>query len=159
MMTREEFATEEEALFVPPDWDVSRYTVYLAGRMSGKPGFNFPLFFDAEEWLTWQYPWTVINPARHDVIDMGFEWKDTVGSAAELREQGFDKREALRWDCDQILNCDGIVMLGHDWVLSGGAKAEYALAKAIGLDCYILSGNHPFTFQLDSQPYTFKLEI
>lgn len=99
--------------------------VYLAGPMRGYPQFNFPAFDKAAS-LGRALKWEVISPADMD------------------REHGFDervhhdftpgeRREFIRRDVEAIMSLraedgDAIAMLPN-WEKSGGARAEYALAK------------------------------
>ena len=109
--------------------------LYIAGPMRGYPQFNFPMFFEAEAAIndmgieTW-------NPARKD-LEVGLDPTDMDGTMAELEAINFDLRKALEWDLLTILHdSDGVVLL-PGWHLSSGAKTEYALARAIGLDVYL----------------------
>lgn len=109
-------------------------TVYLAGPMRGLPEFNFPTFFKAAKHLR-SLGWEVINPAEHDV-DMGFDPAGKAGTTAELEYAEFDLKGAALWDLNRIINdADGIVLL-PGWKRSGGAKAEYAVAKWMKLPVY-----------------------
>lgn len=104
-------------------------TLYVAGKMRGIPEFNFPAFFDAQ-WRLECAGFTVINPAEHD-SEEGFEYAGLTGNE-DLSEQGFDLREALAWDLEQIAkNADGIA-LTEGWETSLGVAAEVATAKALG---------------------------
>lgn len=105
-------------------------TAYIAGPMRAIPEFNFPAFFAAEAALH-EAGWLTINPARHDVDDTGFDPKGMTGNE-DLAEFGFDLAEALSWDLEQIAkNADAVVLL-PGWERSKGARAEVALAEALG---------------------------
>jgi hypothetical protein len=56
--------------------------IYIAGSMKGHDDFNFPLFFQAEEFLSSQ-GYDVVNPARLD-CEAGFPLD---GRAARAQEQ------------------------------------------------------------------------
>ena len=110
--------------------------IYIAGPMRGYPEFNFPAFFAAEERLRERTDIGVIfNPARRDNEAHGTDISagNTTGDedlAAE--EHGFSLREALGADTDWIChNADAIYML-RGWQNSSGARAELALAEALG---------------------------
>ena len=107
--------------------------IYLAGRMRGIPYFNFPAFFAAEAKLK-KKGHKVFNPARRDVQKYGKEVAAASGTVKEAASQvGFSLREALAMDTSWIcLNADAIALL-PGWETSKGAKAELALAKALGL--------------------------
>lgn len=114
--------------------------IYVAGPMRGIPQFNFPAFFAAGDKLAAE-GWTVFNPAKKDQDQYGDKlWKDnTKGSEAEASSNtGFSLRDALAWDTEKICKeCDAIAML-PGWEKSNGAFAEWALARALGLEVMYL---------------------
>lgn len=108
--------------------------VYVAGPMRGIPEFNFPAFDAAAERLRAQ-GWGVCNPADRDREMYGDGVNDSAtGSLADIEHTGFDLREALAWDVAWIAEkADAIYML-DGWEWSKGARAEHALALALGLE-------------------------
>ena len=113
--------------------------VYVAGPMRGYPQFNFPAFFAAGDKLE-KEGWKVWNPAKKDEEQYGDKlWKDNkTGNEAEASSTvGFSLREALKWDTEKICQCDAIAML-PGWEKSNGAFAEWALARALGLEVMYL---------------------
>lgn len=113
--------------------------IYVAGPMRGIPEFNFPAFFAAEDKLK-ANGWRVFNPARKDVDEHGEEMfkANTTGDENKAAQQGFSLRDALKWDTEKIcLECDAIAML-PGWEKSSGAFAEWALARALGLEVMYL---------------------
>lgn len=102
--------------------------LYLAGPMRGIPEFNFPQFHSAAAWLRGQ-GYEVFNPAEHDAQDTEARYSvDPLGVAREV----FGRDTA--WICAQA---DAVATL-PGWHNSKGAKAEVALALALGLDvCYL----------------------
>lgn len=100
--------------------------VYLAGPMRGLPEFNFPAFFEAARRLRLG-GLDVMSPAEHDVEE-GFDY--TKGTL-----DGFDLIAAFRWDIDQVLSVDAIVLL-PGWEKSSGVAGELAVARAVGRDVY-----------------------
>lgn len=110
--------------------DVKQPKAYIAGPMRGYPEFNFPAFFEAQERLE-ECGWLTVSPAERDTKG-GFETAGLTGHE-DLSELGFDLRDALAWDLDQIAReCDAVVVL-PGWEDSKGANAEVATAKALGL--------------------------
>jgi len=100
--------------------------------MTGLPEFNFPAFDKAAaEYRARGF--TVINPAEHD-RENGLDVTGMTGDPAEL-EGLFDLKEALLWDLQQVADADGIVLL-EGWEKSSGARAELALAAALGKTAY-----------------------
>lgn len=107
--------------------------IYLAGPMSNIPYFNYPAF-DAEAKHLRSLGHEVFNPAEHDVATYGADISNPTGSVEQaIAEYGFDRAAALKadlsWICD---HADAIVLL-PGWEKSSGAKAELALADALGL--------------------------
>lgn len=104
-------------------------TVYLAGPMTGLPGYNFPAFDAAAELLEAQ-GYRVFNPAQMD-RDVGFDPRSTEVDDKFLRD-------ALRRDLAAICDADAIAML-PGWEKSGGARIEWMLAAHLGLEIIYLS--------------------
>lgn len=106
--------------------------IYIAGPMRGIKEFNFPAFFWAERCLR-EAGHEVFNPAAKDVNN-GFETSALTGHE-NLEEHGFSLRDALANDLEWIARkADAIATLA-DWQNSKGARAEVALAEALGLPC------------------------
>lgn len=99
---------------------------YVGGPMTGLKDFNFPAFFEASAKLH-EEGWRTVNPAQHD-LDEGYvelvdgEYKTT---------QFFNLQQVLLWDLLQVATSDAIYLL-NGWENSKGARAEHALAVALG---------------------------
>ena len=107
--------------------------------MRGKPQFNFPAFMDADRILT-KAGWDTVNPADHD-LEMGFNPVYMKGTEDELGD--FDMLVAAAWDLEMIVReCDAIAML-PGWKTSGGAKAEFTVARWLCLDTYTFDRTTP----------------
>lgn len=105
--------------------------VYVAGPMRGLPEFNFPAFNAADDRLT-DLGYDVFNPAARDRAT-GFDPSGMTGHE-NLTAHGFDLRAALGADTYYIAHhADGILLL-DGWENSSGARAELALAAALGLN-------------------------
>lgn len=108
--------------------------IYIAGPMTGIPEFNFPLFHAVAADLR-SKGHEVFSPAEHDIKLTGGDFsKDyPTGDAKALEgNHGFSLRAALAADTAFICNeADAIFML-PGWEKSNGAKAEHALAVALG---------------------------
>lgn len=117
-----------------PKFVKKRGVIYVAGRMRGLYEFNFPEFLKAAKHLR-QLGWEVICPAEHD-LDMGFDPVGKMGTDAELEEVDFDMRGAASWDLQQLTQHSDAIALLPGWKQSAGARAEYAVAKWLGLDIY-----------------------
>lgn len=115
--------------------------IYIAGPMRGIPKFNFPAFYDAETWLTTK-GFEVFNPARsdHEVYGQTVNASETGDLSDPAVQTGFSLREALGRDTAWIAgHADALYML-TGWEKSTGAKAEWTLAVALGLQVFYQGG-------------------
>lgn len=111
--------------------------VYLAGKMSNVPYFNFPAFFKyAEELRTNGYE--VFNPAENDINHWGDFWKECPkGTHEELEALGRpvpSYRDCLRMDLNWILDHADAIALIPGWETGRGTLAEKALADCLNLE-------------------------
>ena len=119
-------------------------TIYIAGPMRGYEDGNFPAF-DRQARVLEKQGWEVINPAEMDRQDGSppnghIEFDPTT----DYEDREF-MRDALKRDLLAICeDCTAIYMMS-DWEKSRGAKAEWHLAKALGLDIYYESPLPPIT--------------
>jgi hypothetical protein len=105
--------------------------IYLAGPMQGYKDFNFPAFMSAAQVLRDQGH-NVFNPAERDTEAHGDTLKSATGNLQDIKHTGFSLREALYHDTKFIcLEADAIALL-PGWEKSNGARAEHALAVALG---------------------------
>ena len=110
-------------------------SIYIAGPMTGRPFFNRAAFDAAEARLKRDHWKAVFNPVNRDVAVYGEGlFENAMGDIAYAKERyGFDKREALgadlKWICEEA---DALYML-TGWQGSSGARAEMAVAEALGL--------------------------
>lgn len=105
--------------------------LYLAGPMRGYESFNFPAFREGRKRLR-DAGFEVFCPAEKDELE-GFNPTGLSGTSEELAELNFNLREALGADLDWICeNADGIALL-DGWEHSSGARAEVAVARALGI--------------------------
>lgn len=123
--------------------------LYLAGPMRGIPEFNFPAFFAAAEKLRSEGHF-VFNPAERDKDKHGdFEKGNATGDEVAAAQKGFSLREALAADMVFIATlAEGIALL-PGWSRSKGARAELALADALGLERIFLPGAEPKAGEVD----------
>jgi len=107
--------------------------------MRGLPNFNFPAFRFAAAVLR-SRGFEVFSPAEHDVKQNGKDIENNPTGNEELanKKHGFSIRAALKadtfWICDQA---EAVALL-PGWENSSGARAERALAEALGLTIIIL---------------------
>lgn len=90
--------------------------VYIAGPMTGIPGFNYPEFNSVAAQLR-ALGLKVENPAENLPIKAKMEWSDW-----------------MRLGIIQLMRCDRVVLL-RGWENSPGAKLEFQLATKLGIEC------------------------
>lgn len=95
-------------------------TIYLAGPMRGIPEFNFPAF-DAEAAKLRAEGHVVFSPADGD------RWLTLTGRPVE-------PRTCFELDTQWICRHADTIALLPGWERSSGARAERALAEAIGIE-------------------------
>lgn len=122
---------------------------YVAGPMRRRPAFNFPAFMAAEEHLK-AHGFEVFNPARRDMEAKGFDPTGLTGDE-DLTDLGFCLRDALATDLDWIARNADLVVVLPGWEESRGARAEVALARALGLPVETLAGD-PVEEPKDTDP-------
>lgn len=111
--------------------------IYVAGPMTGYANFNYPAFHAASQMLRDKGHF-VFSPAERDMERDGKDWGELgqTWNQAEIKAQGFDLRTALgddlAWICAEA---EGVYML-KGWEKSSGAGAEWATAKALGLEIW-----------------------
>lgn len=105
------------------------YRIYIAGPMTGRPNFNYDLFFKAERHVVNNgLPGvdaliSVLNPARHFA-----------------GRQDLPKREYLAKALEVVNTADGVLLL-QDWETSEGARLEVTAALSRGADFFVLGGS------------------
>ena len=108
--------------------------VYICGPMRGIPYYNFPAFMDAEDQLAAAGYTGIVNPARIDVEQCGFDprklpeytdWNAWPEDCGEIRA-------VINRDLFYLVQCD-IICLLDGWMESVGAKAEGSVALWAGL--------------------------
>lgn len=137
MVIRSRVATEVymdgwDRIFGKPSLD-SRKRVYLAGPMRGHKDFNFDKFCETAKKLT-DSGWFVFNPAQRDIDIHGREtFNSETGDLNDL-PPWFDLRGSFAADTHWICTEAHAVALLPGWETSKGARAERALAEALGLE-------------------------
>lgn len=115
--------------------------VYLAGKMSDTPYFNFPAFFYHAKDLR-QKGYEVFSPAECDIERAGDFWKSCpAGSWEELKVLNIPQvnyRDCMRIDLNWIIDNADVIALIPGWENSKGARAEKALADCLGLEIIYL---------------------
>lgn len=140
----------------PPLADVEKpYSVYLAGPMTNRPQFNFPLFFDAAKVLR-ELGWKVLSPAEKDLEQIPWERMVTIpgfdtGNLQEyMKNCEFTMENAMEWDLPAIQRANGIVLL-PEWETSTGARYERVVAEALGRDIWLYNNGLPIKDQFPTR--------
>lgn len=97
--------------------------IYLSGPMRGITDFNFPAFDEAAARLR-AVGHDVFSPADHD--------REIIAGTKRTVED-LTVRECMRADCAYICDEAEAIFVLPGWELSRGARAEVALAEALGL--------------------------
>lgn len=119
----------------------NKRVIYILGPMRGYENYNFPAFDAARDRAKSLGFDEVISPADMDRVDE----KDLSDMPMFDRQKIYARR-----DVDAIMRCTHVAAL-PGWEKSTGAKAEYCLAKWIGLTVLDattfepLEGNYCFT--------------
>lgn len=108
---------------------------YLAGPMTGIPHFNFPAFNAWADQLRHKGH-EVFNPAERDIerhggVDISAD--NVAGDPTHAaKTHGFSLRDALADDTAYICKAADAIAMLPGWENSKGARAEHALAFALG---------------------------
>ena len=105
--------------------------IYISGPMRGRYRNNFPAF-DAAAIKLDREGFETYNPAQRDRQEYGTDvefWGELTA-----KEHGFDIRNALGTDLEWICRHGDAIAMLPGWENSRGAKAEWALAVALGLE-------------------------
>jgi hypothetical protein len=108
--------------------------IYLAGPMRGIPDYNFPAFSFAANRLR-NSGHSVFNPAEKG------EEAELEKSPGEIDYLDF-RRRVFAIDAEFICKEAEVVALLPGWENSLGARAERALAEAIGLSIWVLGAEY-----------------
>lgn len=107
----------------------SRY--YLAGPMTGLPGYNFSAFEDAAKLLR---SWGLQIISAHEI---------DYGETEETRGQLHGYMEYIKGGLGVMLTCDAVIFLSG-WPRSEGCMIENDVAIALKMDRYeLIYETHP----------------
>jgi len=96
---------------------MNKKKIYISGPMTGLPNWNFPSFNRVAQKIRDQGEFEVINPAEYGLVEQTVE------------DRCFIMAKAMT----DICNSDALYML-EGWEDSSGARAEWALGYALGLE-------------------------
>lgn len=115
--------------------------VYLAGKMSNMPFFNFPAFKEGAKNLR-DKGYEVFSPAEKDIERAGeFQLNCPTGSHAELAACNVPQityKECMKIDLNYILDQADVIALLPGWEQSPGACVEKGLADLLKLEVIYL---------------------
>lgn len=133
----EEMVKIGEQFYAESEFDFAEQPehIYLAGPMRGITRFNVAAFDEAEALLSAQ-GFKVFNPAQRDREEGLDHSLCPFGTEDEMAAQGFDMGEALAVDLSYVVACADAIALLPGWMMSKGAVAELAAAKAVGIGIY-----------------------
>lgn len=118
--------------------------IYLAGPMQGYPEFNYPAFHRAAKLLR-DMGHFVFNPAEEaDKLNGGVSLvagNHTGNNEQVEQEHGISLRQILCVDMTWICQEAEAIALLPGWESSKGARAEHALATALGIKFHYLGPN------------------
>jgi hypothetical protein len=103
---------------------------YVAGPMTGLPGFNYRSFDGARDQLA-REGWTVINPADLDRINLDIDFSVMTGQE-DISKYG---SAFARQDIESLLHSDAVFLL-PGWEKSRGATNEARIATMLGVPLY-----------------------
>lgn len=95
--------------------------IYIAGPMTGLPGWNFPAFNAAESYLS-NLGFVPHNPAGHGIV------------------AGATRSDYLRYDLRELAQCEGIYLL-PGWTGSDGARFEVSVAQMLDMKIFYAPGS------------------
>ncbi len=133
--------------------------LYLAGPMSNKPYFNYPLFDSVSKALREQ-GYDITSPAEMDDTATREEAMENEGGIPGQHESGETWGDFLARDVKMIADeLEGIVLL-PDWQTSKGARLEVFVALNLGYPIYEyhekLSAQYPEHLQGCAQSYIME---
>lgn len=116
---------------------INKKGLYIAGPMQGYEDFNYASFDAAEAFFKESNMFEYIgNPANWDRKKYGSDCNLSPDGNIEqyVKDFGFCLRTALKKDLSWIATYATHIYMLKGWEFSKGAKAEHALAVALGLE-------------------------
>lgn len=107
-------------------------TIYIAGPMRGREGWNHDSFNNRAKKLK-ESGWNVVNPAELDGTNS--EDPHDFNPSTNLDQQDALRTILLR-DLTHICEECGAIYMLDGWNDSHGARTEWSLAKALGMKIY-----------------------
>lgn len=128
------FPEVSNVIMMPKPVETPKPAIYIAGPMSGYENLNHRLFNETAEAFE-DGGWEVFNPAEADIAEYG-SVEETEKAMKEDNQSVMRNLLStdINWICEEA---DAIAML-PGWECSLGARAEHAVAVALGLQIIYL---------------------
>jgi hypothetical protein len=116
-------------------------TCYIAGPMTGIPGFNYRAFDEARDILR-THGWKVISPADLDRQNLGIDFSTMTGN----EDLSPWREKFARQDMEALLKVERLFVL-EGWEQSVGARNEMTMAAMLGVPICTFPGHDPVEWE------------
>jgi hypothetical protein len=116
-------------------------TCYIAGPMTGIPGFNYRAFDEARDILR-THGWTVISPADLDRVNLKIDFSTMTGN----EDLSPWRQKFARQDMEALLKVERLFVL-EGWEQSVGARNEMTMAAMLGVPICTFPGHDPVEWE------------
>jgi hypothetical protein len=116
-------------------------TCYIAGPMTGIPGFNYRAFDEARDILR-THGWKVISPADLDRQNLGIDFSGMTGN----EDLSPWRQKFARQDMEALLKVERLFVL-EGWEQSVGARNEMTMAAMLGVPICTFPGHDPVEWE------------
>jgi hypothetical protein len=116
-------------------------TCYIAGPMTGIPGFNYRAFDEARDILR-THGWKVISPADLDRQNLKIDFSGMTGN----EDLSPWRQKFARQDMEALLKVERLFVL-EGWEQSTGARNEMTMAAMLGVPICTFPGHDPIEWE------------
>jgi hypothetical protein len=116
-------------------------TCYIAGPMTGIPGFNYRAFDEARDILR-THGWKVISPADLDRVNLKMDFSVMTGN----EDLSPWRQKFARQDMEALLKVERLFVL-EGWEQSTGARNEMTMAAMLGVPICTFPGHDPIEWE------------
>jgi hypothetical protein len=116
-------------------------TCYIAGPMTGIPGFNYRAFDEARDVLR-SHGWKVISPADLDRQNLKMDFSTMTGN----EDLSPWRQKFARQDMEALLKVERLFVL-EGWEQSTGARNEMTMAAMLGVPISTFPGHDPVVWE------------
>jgi hypothetical protein len=114
---------------------------YIAGPMTGIPGFNYRAFDEARDILR-THGWKVISPADLDRVNLNIDFSTMTGN----EDLSPWRTRFARQDMEALLKVERLFVL-EGWEQSTGARNEMTMAAMLGVPICTFPGHDPVVWE------------